>query len=138
MGVEHKKAEWRELLNAINDCQDSLPLVCQLEKNSSPVPIALPLDEYKKVRKTQQLLYGLLFVDRATIAPVMSMWLKVSEKAMSAIGGNTFEYTIAYGALVDEVRKAARQDLGVGGMDDPESKPNSPSPPVPAPHESAS
>jgi hypothetical protein len=118
--LDQKKLEWRELLDAINECQDSLPLMAQLGDKSSAVSSTV-LNDYQKVRKAQQILYDRLFIDRSTIAPVMSAWLSASEKGMTAIGGDALGYALAYGALVDKVRQAARKDLGLKGVDNPET-----------------
>jgi len=108
---DQKKAEWRELLDAINVCQDSLPLVDLLGRNA-PVNIDV-VQAYEKVRKLQQILFDRLFIDRTKIEPIMLAWVDVNERAKTAMAAQTFEYSVAYNAFVLKVRRLAREDLGI-------------------------
>jgi hypothetical protein len=115
--LDQKKAEWAELLDAINDCQDALPLV-DLLAGSAPVNESI-IPAYKKVLRLQQILFDRLFIGKSTLEPIMSAWFDVSEKAKMAMGGHVIEYTVAYAVFVDKVRGAARKDLGIQGINYP-------------------
>jgi hypothetical protein len=115
--LDQKKAEWAELLDAINDCQDALPLV-DLLAGSAPVNESI-IPAYKKVLRLQQILFDRLFIGKSTLEPIMSAWFDVSEKAKMAMGGHVIEYTVAYAVFVGKVRGAARKDLGIQGINYP-------------------
>jgi hypothetical protein len=115
--LDQKKAEWVELLNAINDCQDALPLV-DLLAGITPVNASI-IQAYEKVRRLQQILFDRLFIGKSTLEPIMSAYFNVSEKAKMAMGGHAIEYTVAYAVFVDKVRGAARKDLGIQGINYP-------------------
>jgi len=115
--LDQKKAEWAELLDAINDCQDALPRV-DLLAGSAPVNESI-IPAYKKVLRLQQILFNRLFIDKSTLEPIMSAWFDVSEKAKMAMGGHVIEYTVAYAVFVGKVRGAARKDLGIQGINYP-------------------
>ncbi len=106
---DQKKAEWRELLEAVKAAQDSLPIVARMTEESSPATKEM----IEKVRHAQQVFFNRLFIDRSIIAPLMGSWVAVSEKAKSAISDGLLDYTVAYLALVDSIIIAARKDLGM-------------------------
>ena len=106
---DQKKAEWRELLEAVKAAQDSLPIVARMTEESSPATEEM----IEKVRHAQQVFFNRLFIDRSIIAPLMGSWVAVSEKAKSAISDGLLDYTVAYLALVDSIIIAARKDLGM-------------------------
>jgi hypothetical protein len=110
--LDHKKAEWAELLASIRDCEDSLPLVDLRRGATAQVSTNIPALE--KVRKLQQILGDRLFIDSTTMAPIITAWVRVTESSKSLRDDKPLEiYVLEYNDFVETARKTARKDLNV-------------------------
>lgn len=109
---DQKKAEWRELLEAVKACERDLALISIPGK---AIPDSAKSDAYQRARRVQMLFYDRLFIDDFALIGVLSKWVKISDwinmpdenRLLSA------EYTSAFTGLLEELRKSARKDLGV-------------------------
>jgi hypothetical protein len=109
---DQKKAEWREILDAIKECEDYL-LLTDTSINREEIEAGLKYEALQRTRKVQQLFYDRLFVDRYALGQVLSRWNDVNKMICAEENGPSMEYTSAYIGLVDFTRRAARKDLGV-------------------------
>jgi hypothetical protein len=120
--LDQKKAEWREILIAINACRDSLPLTALLQVQQI-AESSVAREAYEKVLKAQQTIFDRLFIDALAIDPVVSGWENINGKAKKADLVNADDFANAYLAFVNQVRNAARKDLGAEGVPYPEVRP---------------
>jgi hypothetical protein len=113
--LDQKKAEWREILDAIKVCEDFLPLTGKMltGMNVDGTPTEVRNDAYQRTRRVQQLFYDRLFVDNSALKRVLSEWNRVNEMIMTEEDVPSLDYTSAYIALVELARRAARKDLEV-------------------------
>jgi hypothetical protein len=113
--LDQKKAEWREILEAIKVCEDFLPLTSTTlaSRKREETPPEVMSDAYQRTRRVQQLFYDRLFVDRIALGLVLSKWNAVNQMIRAGENPQGLEYTSAYIELVDFTRRVAREDLGV-------------------------
>lgn len=80
------------------------------------------VEQHEKVMKAQQTIFDRLFIDAATIHPVMSGWIQLTEAAMTMKSDQTMELASGHSALINLVRNLARKDLDADGVAYPEIK----------------
>jgi hypothetical protein len=116
---DQKKVEWREILVALNQCQNSLSVISIVEGHLRRVSITASkeIDEqYSKVLRAQQTIFDRLFIDAITIDPVMAGWTSLTKAAREMLSGDVLEIANRHLALVNLVRNQARKDLGAEGV----------------------
>jgi len=108
--LDQKKAEWREILDAIKTCEDFLPVTGESWKQVSE---EVKLEAYERTRNVQQLFYDRLFVDHSAVERILSRWNAINELIMREDIVPALKYRSAYIELVEFTRGAARKDLGI-------------------------
>lgn len=107
--LDQKKAEWREILEAIKVCEDYLPITGVIQEE---IPVGVKKDAYQRTRRVQQLFYDRMFVDHSALSEVLAKWNSVNEMIqMEELSQSN--YTSAYIGLVEFTRRVARKDLKV-------------------------
>jgi hypothetical protein len=146
--LDQKRAEWRELLDVINECQLDI-LVASAPVNQAPARSRNDLmDANLKLMKAERVLDDRVFIDRSVLRPLITKWRTALKKTEEAANSSdpfvtSVESYVSFKQLIKAVREAAKKDLGIQeGQDNLRTKgkgSNSPSaPPAPTPRESSS
>jgi hypothetical protein len=116
---DQKKAEWRDLLDSVCDCQIHLPIAKTAENQLEDVgSLYLVADAKVKLLEVRQLLVNRLFIDRSILRPLHRSWSEVINKANESAmdQGDKTAMRLALmelNQLIDNLREAAKKDLGV-------------------------
>jgi hypothetical protein len=110
--LDQKKAEWRELLDAVKTCELDLAIISVA---GDTFPAGLKSEAKRRAHNVQILFRDRIFINEFELISVLSAWIDVTDR-INIPGESQMissEYISAFTALVDAVRLAARKDLGV-------------------------
>ncbi len=115
---DHKRAEWRELLDAAGDCQTDLWIASSPKGEDDDKQPAIT-NAKLKLQRIYLLLDDRVFIDQLTLGPIMSSWNKTighTKEAASSSGqgllGSLTLTQLSYSVFIEQLRKAAKKDLG--------------------------
>ena len=121
--LDQKRAEWRELLEVINECQLDI-LIASTPVNQAPERSKDDLMAANlKLMKAERVLDDRVFIDRSVLKPLISKWRTALKKTEQAARSSdpyvtSVESYVSFKQQVKAVREAAKKDLGIeDGLD---------------------
>jgi len=110
---DQKKAEWRELLDAVIACELYIVISDKKEKGEIESSACQQMESALAMLKVKHCLEDRVFIDNPKLSAIRILWEANANKTTSGNWESTKILLVEYQKLINEVRETAKKDLMV-------------------------